>query len=384
MDLPILFKMDKKGVLRYREISVSDNIIRIRSGVYKNRDSHQWKEKERDSQYYEGHGSYKTGAEVAEAEALSLWKKYKREEAMEEDMDIVSSDRYLYPIIPIELQKYNDLYKSRSLISGMYLVQAKLDGERCTVYYKDGDVKLFSRRRKEKPHLEHIKNVMKKVYEKIPSMRSFVFDGEIIDPTGTRNTGRSSMSTKEKHPNNDKMILYLFGLVTGIGDRQEDRWKILERLMSKIKSPCLRLVPVYGIVDIHNHDDVMEKLQQALGQGYEGITLSHMDMSYPTTKDRSQYYLKLKPLDDEEAVIVGAHEGIDEHKGLIVFEVDNGSSTQFITPSWSHEKRREAMNRFNDDSSSYIGSMLTVRYRCKNEYGNYVEAVGLSIRDPET
>lgn len=384
MKLPILFKKDKKGNLRYREIETDSNIIRTRSGVWKNRDNHPWKEKERGPQYYEGHGSYKSGTQVAEFEAESIWKNYKRKEAMEENQEDAMIGGYRYPVIPVELQKYNDLKQNSSLIDGMYIAQAKLDGERCIVHYKDGEVKLFSRTRKEKEHLEHLKEAMGKIYEKIPSLQPYVFDGEIIDPTGTRNTGRSSMSTKEKHPNNDKMILYLFDIITTPGDEEHTRWSLLQRLMLKVKSNNIKIVPSFGVVDIHDDVSISRILQESLAMGYEGIVLKHVNMLYPTTKDRSRYSLKVKPREDEEAIIVAAHEGTDEHKGLIIFQVNNGSSVQFVTPSWSHDKRREAMEKYYQDPTSYIGSYLTISYRCKNEYGNYVEAVGVCIRDPET
>jgi ATP-dependent DNA ligase len=380
----MLFKMDKSGRLRYREISVEGDTFYTRSGIHDYIDRHAPIGHKRECRYKEGHGAYRTGEEVAYEHAKSLWDKYVRKEAMCTNMEEALDPGYRYPVIPVELARYNELRQTDDLVHGMYMVQAKLDGERCTLYYRDGEVKIFSRGRKERPHLEHIKDTMKKIYEKIPSLQKFVFDGEIVDPSGTRNTGRGALSTKEKHPNNDKMILYIFGIVTDPSDEFKDRWSILEKLFNRIKVDHIRKIPVLGRIDIRDEDAVARLLKKAIGEGHEGLVCWHEEGLYPVVKDRSRYCLKVKPHEDEEAPISGAHEGIDEHEGLIVFEVNNGSSTQYITPAWTHEERRSAMDMYKEDSSSYIGKLLTVRYRSKNEYGNYVEAVGLCIREPET
>lgn len=384
MELPILYKVDKNGRLRYREIVIDRDIYRTRSGLWKTRDTHAWKDHRREAQYKEGHGSYKSGEEVASANARSAWERYKRKEAMCENMEEALDPGYRYPIIPVELARYNELRDTNGLIEGHYIVQAKLDGERSTIYYREGEVKIFTRGRKERPYLEHIKSSMKKIYEKIPSLQSFVFDGEILNPSGTRNTGRSALSTKDKHPDNDKMVFFVFCIVTGPNDEFKIRWSIIEKLFSKIKCNCVRMVPVLGRVDVKDEDAIQRMLKKALKEGYEGVVCWHEEGVYPVTKDRSRYSIKIKPMEDEEAPIVGAHEGIDEHEGLIIFEVDNGSSIQYITPSWTHDERRQAMNEYKRDPPSYNGRLLTIRYKSKNEYGNYVEAVGLCIRDPET
>lgn len=384
MELPILYKMDKNGRLRYREIVVEGDVYRTRSGIWEFRDRHAWKDHRREAQYKEGHGSYKSGEEVAYANAKSAWERYKRKEAMCENMEEAQDPGYRYPIIPVELARYNELKETNNLIEGQYVVQAKLDGERCTVYYREGEVKIFTRGRKERPYLEHIKTIMKKIYEKIPSLQKFAFDGEILNPSGTRNSGRSALSTKEKHPDNDKMVLFIFGIITDPTDEMKMRWSIIEKLFTKIKSDYVRKVPVLGKIDIKDEDAIQRLLKKALKEGYEGIVCWHEEGLYPVVKERSRYCLKIKPMEDEEAPIVGAHEGIDEHEGLVIFEVNNGSSIQYITPSWTHDDRREAMNKYKEDPSSYNGRLLTIRYKSKNEYGNYVEAVGLCIRDPET
>jgi len=377
MELPILYKQDKKGEIRYMEVVVEGPMYKVRTGLLKYRDDgrHTWKEHWTESQYDESHGSHRTAEEVAIDKAKSFWELKKRKDAMMESMDDALSSDYRYPLIPVELARRGDI----TPYDGEYLVQAKLDGERCVISYRDG-VHIFSRNRKEKPHLDHIREVFTRIYTRLPRIQQYSFDGELIGPS-TRNTGRSIVSRKEKHEDNDKMVFYCFDLVTTPSDPFSKRWEFLAKMFSKISSPCVRLVPVIGNMNTWDEEVVNNYLYRSLEMGYEGVVCKHMDMLYPIVRERSIYAIKVKPFNDEEAVIVGAHEGIDGHEGLIVFEVNNGASIQSITPSWSHDRRRDAWNKYMSDPSSYVGKYLTIRYRDKNEYGNYIEAVGHEIRE---
>jgi ATP-dependent DNA ligase len=382
MELPILYKQDKKGEIRYLEVVIEGPMYKVRTGLLKYRDDeskhHTWKEHWCESQYNEGHGSHRTAEQVAMDKAKSFWELKRRKDAMVENMDEALSSDYRYPLIPVELARRDDV---TTPCDGEYLIQAKMDGERCVISYRDNGVHIWSRNRKEKPHLDHIRGVFARIYTRLPRIQKYSFDGELIGPS-TRNTGRSIVSRREKHQDNDKMVFYCFDLVTTPTDTFSQRWKFLETMFSKITSPCVRLVPVIGrMVDRWDDDVVNECLSRSLQMGYEGVVCKHMDMLYPIVRERSVYAIKVKPYNDEEAVIVGAHEGIDGHEGLIVFEVNNGASIQSITPSWSHERRREAWEEYTLDPSSYVGKHLTIRYREKNEYGNYVEAIGHDIRE---
>lgn len=375
MELPILYKQDKKGEIRYLEIVVEGDIFFVKTGMWKYRDRHTWKEHKRDGQRDEDHGSHKSAEEVALAHAQSLWEKKKRKDAMTESLEEAMMTEYKYPVIPVELSRLKDIIP----YEGRYIVQAKLDGERCTISYRDG-VHLFTRGRKEREYLDHIRGVFEKIYERIPGLKSFTFDGELLGP-GTRNTGRSITSTKERHKDDDKMVFHCFDIITNPNDTLDERWQLVEKILAKVRAPCVKMVHVLGYMDEWDDKEMNRYMKIALDLGYEGIVCKHMEMTYPIVKDRSRWAIKVKPMQDEEAIIVGAHEGIDDHEGLIVFEVDNGSSIQFITPSWTHEERADAWNLYSENPASYVGQYLTIRYKDKNEYGNYVEAVGLTIRD---
>lgn len=434
---PILYKLDKKGEIRYWEVYVQGDTFYSRAGILKNRDKHTWKSHTRGARYEVGHGAHRDSDAVALEHATSMWKEKKRKDAMTDNLASLTSDRkYPIPIAPVLAMRYQDLlerhenyqsYLARGIKprTGMYtfpdtqyMVDTKLDGERATISWcrpigpskpviqaqddemelpefvpaslADGDVHLFSRGRIEIPHSDHIRGLFRNLYRswgKVkPEILGWHFDGEIIQPGTTRNKMRSSISRiKEKHVDNEKNVFYAFDLIMGSEITYESRRETLETLFSRIRSACVKLVPSLGRVSLQDQDKVKEFMAMALHMGYEGIILRDPQMLYPTSNLRINEMVKCKPIQDEEMRIISAHEGIDAHAGLIIFRVEDlndGLISQDVTPAWTHEDRAEAWKMFQDDPQQFIGKLITVHYREKNEYGTLVEARAGRIRDP--
>ncbi len=435
-NFPILYKLDKKDEIRYWEVYARGDTFYTRAGMWKKRDGHRWQPHTRGSRYEPGHGAYTDPESVAIEHAMSMWKEKKRKDAMTESIgDFLNADgtmalkrSYPIPIAPVLAMRYQDLlkrhenylsYADRGLKprTGMYcfpeveyMVDTKLDGERATISWckprsvsqindevqeyipgtlDDGDVHIFSRGRIEIPHCDHIKGPFRTLYKawgKVkPEILGFHFDGEVIQPGTTRNKMRSSISRiKEKHVDNDKNVFYAFDLIMDSNIPYEERRRVLESMFSKIKSVCIKLVPSLGRVSLQDGVKVQEYMAMALHMGYEGIILRDPQMLYPTANLRINEMIKCKPLQDEEMRIIDAHEGIDAHAGLIIFRVEDtndGQVKQDVTPAWTHEDRAEAWSMFQVDPSQFIGKLITVHYREKNEYGTLIEARAGRIRD---
>jgi ATP-dependent DNA ligase len=70
--------------------------------------------------------------------------------------------------------------------------------------------------------------------------------------------------------------------------------------------------------------------------------LKTADMIYPLTNLRINEMIKVKELQDEEVLIVGAHEGKDKEKGMIVFDVQDKNVEYIryaVRPCWKYEDR---------------------------------------------
>jgi hypothetical protein len=213
MSLPILYKLDKKGEIRYWECNVEGDVYYTRAGVWKNRDTHKWKEHKRAARYTPNHGAYKSSEEVALEHAQSAWSEKKRNDCMVESIDDLldpSRQSYQIPLAPVLAVKYKDLIErhdkyNAAIAAGekprvkfcfekgiQYYVEPKYDGERMTVAYckygddVEPDVHFFSRLRVEIPGLNKLREVWRKIYTAFsardPRFKDWQFDGEIIDP----------------------------------------------------------------------------------------------------------------------------------------------------------------------------------------------------------
>lgn len=405
--LPLLYKCDKAGRVRYWECRVEGDTFYTRAGLLKTRDTHKWKEHRRNARHAPGHGSYTSPEQVAIEHAQSEWKEKKRNDNMYETIEEAETPRYVVPIPPVLAMKYKDLTERHENSNSKYkfpeyefFAQPKLDGERCTVSWiwdvdangqptEQGSAHLHTRSRNEIPYCEHLRDIFTRIYRafgaKNPKVYEFHFDGEVIEPGVSRNKMRSTISRiKEKHVDNEKLTIYLFDMITVYGMPFSQRYKMLQTIMGKVTNANVKLVPILSMVKLGTAD-VEDALARALDMGFEGIVMRDPSMVYPTSNHRIEQMIKHKPLQSKEYKIVGAHEGMDAHAGMIVWEVQDPDAeyvTFDVTPSWKHDDRKEAWELYQEDPTKFIGQLLTVVYRDLNEYGKPVEACGASIRDP--
>lgn len=407
--LPLLYKQGKRGEIRYWECSISGDTFKTRAGVLKNRERHQWESHQRSHQYEPSHGSYKSGDQVAYDHAMSKWTEKKRNDAMTESLEEIEnphSCKYQVPIAPVlatrydKLKERHDIYQ-KYLYQGMkpsavmytfpdrdYYWEYKFDGERGTVSLHDGDVHIYSRGRVEIPHLEKQKEVFKKIYTSFGRSNPFIydwhFDCEIMLPEKCRNSMRSAVSRlKDKHPENNKIVLYVFDIITVYGMAYRERREILEKIMSKVKSQYVILVPTLGKAKLGD-PIIDEYCAQAVSLGFEGIMGKDESFIYPLYKQRLDELVKYKVENDDEYEIISAHEGKDAHEGMIIFDVrdiNDGLITFSVTPAWSHDDRREAWVMYTEDPMQFIGKLITIVYKYKSIYGRPEEARATRIRD---
>lgn len=412
MSLPILYRRNERGQILYWECRLEGSTYYTRAGVHKNRDNHQWREHKREARYTPDHGGYRSPQDVAMEHMQSLWKQKKRDDNMSEDIGTLDTmyESYKVPVSPVLAMRYSEMLsrhnKPRSKYKFpeyKYLVQPKLDGERCIASWAiecddngnqigEPRVRLFSRLGNEKPYLDHIKKVLTKVYnafEKVvPGIKTWHFDGELVGDT--RNSMRSAVSTKTfKHEDNDKQVYHIFDLITDTTSTFNDRYNILTQIFTKMKNiTCIQLVPIIHEIHLGNEDEISQALSKTVEAGYEGLIMRDPNMTYPTTpKTRSKMLIKHKPLHSKEYTIIGADEGTDAHKGLIVFHLQDPSSDYikfWVTPCFSHAERAEMYQQYIEDPSTFIGRMAEVLYVDLNEYSVPVEARMKCIRDPGT
>lgn len=428
--LPLLYKAGKRGELRYFEVRIVGTTFYTRAGVLKNRLNHLWKSHKRDASYAPDHGAHRSAEQVAYEHAQSKWGEKKRNDAMTEDLEEITNPerrKYQIPIAPVLATRYDKLQERHSkyqacVQSGRkpactmyqfpdreYYWEYKFDGERGTVswcqelkpIYNDNQdivgheasgepgVHVFSRARVEIPHLEQQKAVFQKIYTAFgksnPQIYNWHFDCEIMLPENCRNKMRSVVSRiKEKHEDNDKIVLYVFDIITTYGMPYKERRNILEMIFSKVKSKYVQLVPTIGKAKLGD-PIIDEYCSQAFSMGFEGVVGKDEDFIYPLSNLRIDELVKYKVEHDREYRIIGCSQGTDAHAGLIVLQVEDlndGLIKFFVTPCWTHQDRKEAFELYQQDPSHFVGKLVTVVYKYLNSYSVPEEARATRLRDP--
>lgn len=215
-----------------------------------------------------------------------------------------------------------------------YIVQPKLDGERCRLLNDGRTVLLLSSTEEIITSVPHINQLAPR---ELPRGE---FDGELYVHGWTFEEIHSHVSrTVNLHPNHYEVQFHIFDLVSDAP--QFERILALRELDERLsKTSPFYVVPSYLA---HDLDDVMLARNAFVTQGYEGIIVRHATAPY--VRKRSTGMMKLKPSRTDAYLIVGAIEERDKHGnpkgrlGALVCRGDDG--TEFRVGSGFTAAQRE-------------------------------------------
>ena len=279
------------------------------------------------------------------------------------------------PVSPMLAQTYE---KHKSKIKFPALVQPKLDGVRCNARVVNGKVTLLSRRGKVFEQLNQINRAITSI--NLPT--NIVLDGELfsdeLDFQRVVGLVRKKKLSTQDLKDMKKVKYDVFDLIdmNNLSMPFAERWKMAKKLVEKDKSKTLRLVSVYKV---KNETDIIEKLQEFLANGDEGIMIRNSDSPYEIDK-RSYNLQKYKKFLDSEYKIVGANQGKGNDKGTVVWicETDNGKRFKVRPKGTRADRKDKYKNR-----EKYYGKLLTVKYQELTNDSIPRFPVGIVIRDYE-
>lgn len=235
-----------------------------------------------------------------------------------------------------------------------YVVQPKLDGERCRLIVRnDGGALLLSSTEEIITSVPHINQLAPRI---IPVGE---WDGELYVHGWSFEEIHSVVSRSVNiHPNFELMQFHAFDHI-GPGVQ-------LERTLTMMNlQNWLENDPVFRVVNSHIVDDfdsLMEKRAEFVNAGYEGIIVRHHAGIYE--RKRSTAIMKLKPSRTDAYLIVGHFEEIDKYGqpknrlGGLVCRGDDG--TEFRVGSGFTAAQREALWR---NPESLHGLFVKVEYQ---------------------
>ena len=311
----------------------------------------------------------RSAQEQAIFEALSKLNK-KRDEAYFDTIEAAQTQVKLLPMLAhsFEKRKHNITYPA--------VVQRKFDGVRClAVLNRDNSVTLMSRKGKEFPHLNHIREDV----EMNNRNRNLVLDGELYSDTLTFQELVGLVRRVTLKEGNEEQMLEVSLRVYDCVDLEnepdfEDRYQTI----SGITDGAEYLTLVEN-VRVENEEAIHAAQAQFVEEGYEGAMVRNLKGSYRIGK-RSADLQKVKTFLDGEYEIIGFAEGTGNETGCVIWECQTPDGQAFrVRPRGTQEARKELFA----NGSDYIGQQLTVRYQELTDEGVPRFPVGIAIRDYE-
>ena len=316
----------------------------------------------------------------AEAEALSRWKKKKDDKLYTENLPTMKKDKKLRPMLA---QSYNKDKKYTLIEEGRVNGQAKLDGTRALLYYKDGKVIMESRNGIIffSPVVEHITSIFDNIY-KNKKCDNIVFDGEIYIHNSLSFQKTQGLLRLKKGPIPEEkkkkiktLKYHIFDLINlkDLNMSYENRYKLLETFKPLFKGTSVVIEP---LIPIKSKKDIQIVHNKLVKEGYEGLMLKNMDAPYELDK-RSKHLLKVKMFKDDEFKIVGFTKEDRDGKPLVVWTCVTKKGDNFnVRPKGTEAERHKLYT----DAKDYIGHWLTVKYFELTDDGKPRFPVGLGIR----
>ena len=241
--------------------------------------------------------------------------------------------------------------------SGPFIIQPKLDGERCRALFDArGVVTLLSSEENVITSVPHINEQLE-----MSGLCNVELDGELYVHGDSFEHIHSIVSRKvNQHFNSYSMQFHVFDIVED-NVPQQVRLRALDELLKGYEGmDSIIRVPVdYVTSDL---ETIMEALIRYKSQGYEGLIIRHPMAPY--VRKRSPYMMKFKPKKNDIYKIIGYKEEVSIHgvpkgrMGAFILEGDDG--TQFAVGSGFNDNDRFF---FWQNREELIGKWCEVQYQ---------------------
>ncbi len=260
----------------------------------------------------------------------------------------------------------------------------KIDGVRCSFYWKDDEVRSASRGGGDydfsTSHLRH----HPKLIEFFKSNPEIVFDGELYCH-GYSLQSLSGLARTEKDDDKDCSVLeyYIYDIM--IPDIPfSDRLDKLEEIQEILKLDFepnkewndrdlkFQMVPQ---VEVSGWAGIKRLHDQYVSEGFEGIVVRNPDKPYGFGK-RTNDMIKVKEYQDAEFEITGLSEGLRDEDMCFTCITDKG--VEFKAKPMGN---RELKQQYRKDLDSLIGKMATVKFFYFSDEGTPLQPVLKCIRD---
>lgn len=184
-----------------------------------------------------------------------------------------------------------------------YLVQPKLNGERCRIIVSNGNVTLLSSEENEITSVPHIKEAVEKL-----SLHNLELDGELYAPDLPLQKIHSIVSRKKSlHEDYGQIQFHCFDLILP----NEGQFTRLDMMYNYLAPTFIPPLCIVETTPCETLQEIEALLLEYIEEGYEGIVIR--DSRAPYKRKRATTMLKWKPRKSDCYQIVGVREEVDQY-----------------------------------------------------------------------
>lgn len=346
MILKTLFKRNVNGTINQWSICVEDNSYWTEFGLIDGVITAS------DKVFTEGKNLGKKNETSAEEQALkdasALFKKKIKSENFVEDITKVDEIAFQPPMLA-------KVYEEKYTLDIKYC-QPKLDGIRCNISIKDGEVIAISRKNNPFYTVEHIKNSLREILQNHPSLH---LDGELYNHLLHDDFNKVVSLVKKEHlsdEDKEEVIKYIRYNIYDLWDDNAPNMSFSERnvLINELfqNIPYIDIVPT---MEVSSDEDVEGCFDHFTSDGYEGLILRK---DAPYEHKRSKNLLKYKKFMDDEFEILDICEGkIKGYAEYAYIKLHDGQICK-ATLSYSDDECANILNK----KHLLIGKLATVEF----------------------
>lgn len=394
-----LISRDSKGKIRVVEMTTDWNDEEHAFGIYRTTYQLNGKRTEQPAIYIRVGKASRTLREQLELEYKSNMKKYldKGYKLLEKSIDQYTEDD-LHTIIgdvvtdssgfaKHMLAKQADKVKDSSIEKvKVWAVSRKIDGVRCSFYWKDGEVKSASRGGGDYDYSTYQLREHPTLIKFLQEHPDWVLDGELYKHGKSLQQISGAARMEKVATGCDWLEYYVYDIMAPEVPFSE-RLKMLETLAFELNLGFnperewekdelrIQIIPQEIVCEDNKKDQIMGLHNQYVSEGWEGCVARDVSKPYKYG-GRGMEMVKFKMYQDAEFEITGISEGLRPEDMCFTLITEDGIEFK-AKPMGS----RELKEQYREDLDKLIGKMATVKYFYLSDEGTPLQPVLKAIRD---
>ena len=306
--------------------------------------------------------------EQALAEAKSKWEGKKKKGYVESLEGAKAGDLDALITGGVEPMLAHTYAKSGDKITYPAYTQPKLDGIRCVAIKSGEEVTLWTRTRKPILSCPHIVEAIAITYAGV----NITLDGELYNHSLKSNFEEIVAAVKRDEATEASALIeyHIYDIIS------DEPFNVRSESIGVLEAP---LVGVKTEL-VNDESAMLSNFDSYTELGYEGLMIRTERSPYENK--RSYHLQKVKEFDDAEFLIVGVNEGRGKLQGTLgTFSCVTNEGVGFEVKMGGNQ---EDNKRYLNDSSSWSGKLLTVKFQGITEKSGVPRfPVGLRVRVPE-